>query len=259
MRYLAWFIQLIFTLYGLLLFVGFLLVIFPLVIIASFFGKIKGGNFIYRLCRAWADFFLFMTGIYIQYIYESEPDHRRQYVFVFNHIAYLDIPFLMKAIRKQHFRVLGKAEMATIPIFGFLYRNTVVLVDRSNAQKRAKSVLQLKSVLRKGISIVISPEGTFNITHQPLKEFYDGAFRIAIETQTPVKPILFLDAYDRNNYKNLFSLTPGKARIVYLDEVPVEGMSLKDVTTLKDTVYKIMEEKLIEYKASWIKTIPKNS
>lgn len=254
MRYLTWFIQFIFTLYGLLLFVGFLLVIFPLVIIASFFGKIRGGNFIYRLCRAWADFFLFMTGIHIQYIYESEPDHHKQYVFVFNHIAYLDIPFLMKAIRKQHFRVLGKAEMGTIPIFGFLYRNTVVLVDRSNAQKRAKSVLQLKSVLRKGISIVISPEGTFNMTNQPLKEFYDGAFRIAIETQTPVKPILFLDAYDRNNYKTLFSLTPGKARIVYLEEVPVEGLSLKDVTALKETVYKIMEEKLIEYKASWIKT-----
>ena len=252
MQYFVRFLQFIFTLYGLILFTGFLLVIFPLVIIASFFGKIRGGNFIYRLCRAWADFFLFMTGIRIQYIYESEPDHHKQYVFVFNHIAYLDIPLLMKAIRKQHFRVLGKAEMATIPIFGFLYRNTVVLVDRSNAQKRAKSVMQLKSVLRKGISIVISPEGTFNMTHQPLKEFYDGAFRIAIETQTPVKPILFLDAYDRNNYKSIFSLTPGKARIVYLEEVPVDGLSLKDVTALKENVYKIMEEKLIEYKASWI-------
>ena len=254
MGYFTGFIQFMFTLYGLILFTAFLLLIFPIVIIASFFGKIKGGNFIYKLCRVWANFFLFMTGIRIHYIYESPPNHFKQYVFVFNHIAYLDIPLLMKAIREQHFRVLGKEEMTKIPIFGFLYRNTVVLVDRSNSPKRAKSVLQLKNVLRKGISIVISPEGTFNMTHQPLKEFYDGAFRIAIETQTPIKPILFLDAYDRNNYKSIFSLNPGKARIVYLAEVPVEGLTLADVKSLKDEVYKIMEKKLINYKASWIKT-----
>ena len=115
--------------------------------------------------------------------------------------------------------------------------------------------MQLKSVIKKGISIVISPEGTFNMTHQPLKEFYDGAFKIAIETQTPIKPILFLDAYDRNSYKDLFLFTPGKARIVYLDEIPVEGLTIKDVKYLKEKVYKVMEEKLIAYKASWIKDV----
>ncbi len=39
---------------------------------------------------------------------------------------------------------------------------------------------------------MVFPEGTFNMTTEPLKEFYDGAFRVAIETQTPVKPVLFL-------------------------------------------------------------------
>ena len=255
MQYFLRFIQVLYTIYGLLLFTAFLLLIFPLVIIASFFGKIKGGNFIYWLCRVWADFFLFMTGIRHIHIYESQPNPNKQYVFVFNHIAYLDIPILLQAIRKQHFRVLGKAEMAKIPIFGFVYRSTAVLVDRNSAANRAKSVLQLKSIIKKGISIVISPEGTFNMTHQPLKEFYDGAFKIAIETQTPIKPILFLDAYDRNNYNSLFSLTPGKSRIVYLDEIPVDGLTIKDVKDLKEKVYKIMEEKLIEYKASWIKPL----
>ncbi len=253
MQYFLRFIQVLYSVYGFILFTVFLLLIFPLVVIASFFGKIRGGNFIYMLCQLWADFFLLMMGIRQHYIYDSRPDTNKQYVFVFNHISYLDIPLLMKAIRKQHFRVLGKAEMAKIPIFGFLYSNTVVLVDRSSAAKRAKSVLQLKSVIKKGISIVISPEGTFNNTHQPLKEFYDGAFKVAIETQTPIKPILFLDAYDRYHYGNIFSLTPGKSRIVYLEEIPVEGLTTKDVQWLKEKVYNIMEEKLIAYKVSWIK------
>jgi 1-acyl-sn-glycerol-3-phosphate acyltransferase len=113
-------------------------------------------------------------------------------------------------------------------------------------------VQKLKAVIRKGISVVIAPEGTFNTTKNPLKDFYDGAFKIAIETQTPIKPILFLDTFDRLSYKTVFSLTPGKSRAVYLDEISVEGLTGKDLPMLKEKVFKLMEEKLIAYKASWV-------
>jgi len=252
MQYLVKFIQIIYVIYAFTFFLAFLLLIFPLVVVASFFGKVKGGNFIYYLCQFWADFVLLIMGIFHKTTYEVPHDRKRQYVFLFNHISYLDIPVIMKAIRGQHFRILGKAELARVPIFGFLYRNAVVLVARDNVAKRAKSVMQLKSVLRKGISIVISPEGTFNTTHKPLKEFYDGAFRIAIETQTPIKPILFLDTYDRLNYKSLFSLTPGKCRAVYLEAIEVDGLTSKDVAKLKSKVYEVMESGLIRYGASWV-------
>ena len=194
-----------------------------------------------------------MGGIYIKRIFEAPLNRKKQYVFVFNHLSYLDIPVLMKAIPTQYFRVLGKAELSKIPIFGFLYKNAVISVDRSNVANRAKSVQQLKAFLRKGISIVLSPEGTFNMTHKPLKDFYDGAFKVALETQTPIMPILFLDVYDRLNYSSVFSLNPGKCRIVYLEEVLVEGLTMDDVKMLKEKVYKKMEEGLIKYKVSWIK------
>lgn len=235
------------------LFILFLFLIFPFVVIASFFGKIKGGNFIYQLCVFWSDLLFFITGIYVMRIVESPIEEKKQYVFVFNHISYIDIPIIMKALKGHHFRILGKAELGKIPIFGFLYRNAVVSVDRSSAANRAKSVLQLKAVLRKDISVVISPEGTFNMTNKPLKEFFDGAFKVAIETQTPIKPLLFLDAYDRMNYKSIFSLTPGKCRIVYLDEIPVDGLTANDLQGLKQKVYNAMEEGLVRYKANWIK------
>lgn len=253
MRHLSTFIQVLFTIYGFILFVAFLLIIFPLVIVASFFGKMRGGNFIYELCRVWADFLLFSLGIWHKNLFEAPHDIARQYVFVFNHISFLDGPLLLKAIRKQHIRALGKAELGKVPLFGFLYKNIVVMVQRDDPRKRAQSVLQLKSVLRKGISIVIAPEGTFNMADKALKEFYDGAFKIAIETQTPIKPILFLDAYDRMHYRSLFSVNPGRSRAVFLEEVKVEGLTLNDVGLLKQQVYDLMEKKLISYGASWIK------
>jgi 1-acyl-sn-glycerol-3-phosphate acyltransferase len=98
----------------------------------------------------------------------------------------------------------------------------------------------------------VFPEGTFNTTGQPLKEFYDGAFRIAIETGTPIKPVLFLDMYDRMHYDSVFTLSPGRSRAVFLPEVPVEGLTLADVAGLREKIYRVMEEELVKRKASWI-------
>ena len=64
---------------------------------------------------------------------------------------------------------------------------------------------------------------------------------------------MFLDTYDRMNYESVFTIRPGKSRSVFLEEIPVTGLTLDDVDFLRDQVYKLMEEKLIEYNASWIK------
>ena len=241
----------LYWLYAVVLFVAVMLLIFPFVIIASFFGRIRGGNIIFRLCMLWADIWFPLIFIRVKRIYESQHDKHKPYIFVTNHISYLDAAIIVKAYR-QPVRPLGKVEMAKVPIFGFIYRKAIVTVDRSSADNRADSVRILKSIISKGISVLVFPEGTFNMTHQPLKEFYDGAFRVAIETQTPVKPVLFLDAYSRMGYESIFSLNPGHCRIVYLDEIPVDGLDIKDISLVKEKVYQAMEEKLVQYKASWV-------
>lgn len=244
-------IRMIYCLYAFLIFVVLMLLVIPFVVAGSFFGKVRGGNFIYRMCGWWADAWFFLIGIYHRNIYEVPHDRNRQYIFVVNHISYLDAPVIVKTVR-QAVRVLGKVEMSYIPLFGFIYKKAIVTVDRSHPVKRANSVRILKSVLKKKISILMFPEGTFNETHRPLKAFYDGAFRIAIETQTPVKPVLFLDAYDRMHYRSVFTLNPGISRSVFLEEISVEGMTLKDVQALKQQVYGVMETALVRYRAGWI-------
>jgi 1-acyl-sn-glycerol-3-phosphate acyltransferase len=241
-----------YSIYAFLTFVAIMLLIFPFAIIASFFGRIRGGNMILRLCMIWADLWFPLIFIWYKKIYETPHDKKKPYIFISNHISYLDAAMLVKAYR-QPFRPLGKMETGKVPIFGFIYRNAIVAVDRTNAANRAHSVRVLKSLINKGISVMVFPEGTFNMTTKPLKDFYDGAFRVAIETQTPVKPVLFLDAYRRMPYESLFLMTPGQNRIVYLNEISVEGYTLADVGKLKDKVYDIMEKKLIEYDAAWRK------
>ena len=202
----------------------------------------------------WADLWFPLIFIWHKKIYETPHNKKKAYIFLSNHISYLDAAIIVKAYR-QPIRPLGKVEMSKVPVFGLIYRNAIVTVDRSSAANRANSVRILKSLINKGISVLVFPEGTFNIGTTPLKEFYDGAFRVAIETQTPIKPVLFLDAYRRMPYESMFLMTPGSSRIVYLDEISVAGYTLANMETLKDKVYDIMEKKLMDYDAAWRKPL----
>lgn len=240
-------LQYLYCIYALLLFIILMLLIFPLVLIALPLGKIRGGNIIYALCMIWGKTWYFLIGVQHREIYETPHNWQKQYIFVANHISYMDIPPLV-LIAHQPIRVLGKAEMTRIPIFGWIYRAAVILVNRSNPETRARSVRALKAALRHGISIFIFPEGTFNETGRPLKNFFDGAFRVAIETATPIKPILLVDTVDRLHYRSVFELTPGPSRVVFLEEIPVAGLSMQDILPLKQKVYDAMEAALRRYR-----------
>lgn len=238
-------LQILYSIYALLLFVVLMLLFFPFVLLASLFGRIRGGNMVYRICMLWSDIWFPLVGIFHKNIYEQPPQKNKSYIYVANHISYLDAAIIVKTFRHP-LRPLGKVELAKVPVFGFIYKNAIVTVDRSSTHNRARSVQLLKAYLKKGISVLVFPEGTFNQTDKPLKDFYDGAFRIAIETGTPIKPVLFLDAKKRLHYDSIFSLTPGRSRSFFLPDISVEGLTLKDVPALKQKVYDIMNHKLSE-------------
>ncbi|OLY94915.1 1-acyl-sn-glycerol-3-phosphate acyltransferase [Cnuella takakiae] len=229
-----------------------MLVVLPFVIAASFLGRIKGGNIIYRICCLWGDVWFPLIGIRHQNIHTTPLNPSVAQIFVANHVAYLDAALLVKTFRMP-LRALGKAEIGKVPLFGYIYRKAIVTVDRSSAANRSRSVQVLKAVLRTGISVLVFPEGTFNETGKPLKDFYDGAFRIAIETGTPIRPVLMLDSWSRMPPGKWLSLNPGRSRAVFLEPVPVAGLTKEEVGKLKEQVYRMMEQGLLSYDAAWIK------
>jgi 1-acyl-sn-glycerol-3-phosphate acyltransferase len=241
-------LQFIYWLYALLTFIILMLFVFVLVLFYLLFGKIKAGNLVYKTCNIWGRIWYFLIGIQHKEIYEVPHDKNKRYIFVANHSSYMDIPSVVMCVH-QPLRVLGKYEMVKYPVFGLIYRVAAILVDRSDAAHRAQSVRALKAAIARGISIFIFPEGTFNETDQPLKHFYDGAFRTAIETQTPIKPILFVDNIERLHWRSIFSLTPGICRCVYLDEINVNSYTTKaDIQKLKSEIYLQMEKGLRRYR-----------
>lgn len=174
------------------------------------------------------------------------PLAKKKCIIVSNHATYLDALNLYVAI-PTYFRPLGKIELKQFPLFGFIYQQVAVMVDRSSAHSRAKSMRIMWRVLKHESSILIFPEGTFNETHQPLLPFYDGAFRLAVNTQTPIVPIIMPDVVQRWHYNAWWNMSPGKNRVVYLAPIYPNGKDAQAIQDLKQAVYDAMETALNLY------------
>ena len=214
MKHLIRLVQYVYCGYAIMLFCIFILLMLPVVAISFLLGKVNGGNLIMYTARLYASVWLLLIGVKHKKLFEQPLRKGAAYIFISNHNSYMDVLQIMKSIPLP-FRALGKSEAGNIPVFGWVYNAVVVTVLRSNAEARSKSVQKLREILHHGISVYIAPEGTFNMTNDPLIPFFDGAFRLAIETQTPVKPMLFLDAFDRMHWRSPFTLNPeiGRAHV----------------------------------------------
>ena len=240
--------QLIYCIYALIIFAVLTILSAIALILLIPFGKAKLSKRIYKVCRYWSKTWYLFIGIQHKEIFEAKHNFSKPHIFVANHNSYMDIPPIVQ-LRHQPIRPLGKFESSKIPIFGWVYRAAVILVDRSNPEKRANSLRNLKAALHKKTSIFIFPEGTFSMTSQkPLKSFFNGAFKLAIEMQIPIQPILMIDAVDRMHFDSVFSLTPGPNRVVYLETIQVTEYSLEDVEILKNKVHAIMDAGLRKYR-----------
>lgn len=205
----------------------------------------------YDLFRLMGGIWLLMIGIRHKTFYCAGLDPEQQYIFIANHISYIDAVTIICSIR-HHFRPIGKHELLRIPIFGFIYKFCVITVNRSNAEDRARSLDDLRKILGRGISIVVFPEGTFNMGDKPMADCYDGAFKLAVETGKQIQPIVFPDALDRLHYGSFFSLSPGLSRAIYLDPIDPIAFRELDHKGLKQLAVESMSRQLIALRASWI-------
>jgi 1-acyl-sn-glycerol-3-phosphate acyltransferase len=238
-------LQPFYTAYVAITFSVSILAAFPLFAVISIGNNTTARKIIYTIIRYWSEWWLWTIGMPVTLVGKRPPKGR--YIVVANHISYMD-PLVLFAAIPGYFRPLGKKEISVIPIVGFIYKQIVIMVDRSSLHSRARSMRLMWRVVHREGSIIIFPEGTFNETGNPLKEFYDGAFRLAINTQTPILPMIFPDTADRWHYSAWWKLWPGKNRVVYFEPVDIAGMTMADLPELKHKVYMLMENELIKYK-----------
>jgi 1-acyl-sn-glycerol-3-phosphate acyltransferase len=167
-------------------------------------------------------------------IVKREVHHKkgRSYMFVANHTSMADI-MLMLYVTKNPFVFVGKKELAKIPLFGFFYKRTCILVDRSSSKSRLDVYKRAQHKLKQGLSVCIFPEGGVpEDGNLLLDEFKDGAFRLAIEHRIPIAPMTFHDCKKRFSYE-FFSGSPGRMRVKVHSIIPTQILELEDKRMLK--------------------------
>ncbi len=213
-------------------FIFWMIVILPFLILPYLFGIKVGGDIAYKGLKVWSYLFAWFTFIRFKVHGRDKVDKSSAKIVVSNHTSFIDAPAFAIAMPGQC-RPLGKIEMTKFPIFGWIYRMNVVLVDRSSKESRQSSIVELMKVIEKNISILIFPEGTMNRGDVILQPFYNGAFRLACQLNVKIQPLVIEDAIKLMPRSGGFKISPGKVNIHFLDEISPEGLNdeqLKELT-----------------------------
>ena len=214
-----------------------------------FLLKEKWYPYFFVLARIWAKFALFGTGFYYKIDREQKFEANKSYMLIANHTSMTDI-MLMLAVSDQPFVFVGKIELAKIPLFGFFYKRSCILVDRSNSRSRMEVFELAQKRLKQGLSICIFPEGGVPSDESiVLADFKDGAFRLAIEHQIPIVPITFPDNKKRMSY-TFFSGSMGVMRAKVHPFINTTGMTIEnktDIRKLKTESWNSIHKQLLEY------------
>jgi 1-acyl-sn-glycerol-3-phosphate acyltransferase len=221
-----------------------ILIMFPF-LVASILTE-SGYPYFFKMARIWSKFILFGMGFYYKIDREQTLEPDKSYMLVANHTSMIDIMLMLVTIRKP-FVFVGKKELVKIPLFGFFYKRTCILVDRTSSRSKHGVFDRAQKRINQGLSICIFPEGGVPDDESILLDpFKDGAFRLAIDHQLPIVPIAFADNKKRFSY-TFFSGSPGVLRVKILPFIETEGKVMADKNAIRDKVWKIISTQLQEF------------
>ena len=217
-----------------------ILLLLPILIVSIL--KESWYPYFFKLARFWARFILTGMGFHVKIERDQTPDAQKSYMFVANHTSMTDIMLMLVAV-KNPFVFVGKKELARIPLFGFFYKRTSILVDRNSSKSRQAVFIRAQRRLRQGMSICIFPEGGVPDESIELDEFKDGAFRMAINHKIPIVPLTFADNKKRFSY-TFFSGGPGRMRVKVHRFVDTSELTIEDTKTTNRKVYDLILNQL---------------
>jgi len=226
----------IWALWGAVTFISTMLVAIIFYLPCFVIKEPKAARWHRTVSRAWMTIFLNLIGCPLKVVGKQHYNRQKNYIIVCNHNSLMDVPVSTPFMPGAN-KTIAKKEFSYVPIFGWIYSLGSVLVDRKSEQSRRKSYDKMKQVLAIGLDMVIYPEGTRNRSDEPLKAFYDGAFRLAADTKKSILPSLIFNTKKVMPANKPFFLWPHKLQLHFLPEVTPADLTSKQ---LKEKVFEQM-------------------
>lgn len=221
----------------------------PLVILSTiFFGSVsvlvsffdKTGSAQIRVARVWARVLLAVSGVRVHVNGLERIAPESSYVFVSNHLSYMDTPVVLAHIPVQ-FRFLAKRGLFQIPFLGqHLSRAGHIPVPRDDPRAAVKTMQRAaETIQNKRISLLIFPEGGRSHDGQ-LQPFKEGAAYIAIRAGVPIVPVVVRGTREVLPFGSGV-LKSGVVELHILEPVETAGISLKDRGRLTERLRSLIE------------------
>ncbi len=208
----------------------------PAIVLATiFFGTISlivsffdhTGMVQIRVARLWARALLAVSGVRVRIEGLDQIDPNGSYVFIANHLSYMDTPVALAHIPVQ-FRFLAKRGLFQIPFLGqHLSRAGHIPVPREDPRAAVK-VMQTaaETIQQKHISLLIFPEGGRSEDGQ-LQAFKEGGAYIAIRAGAPLVPLVVIGTREVLPFGSGL-VQPGAVTLRILKPIETRQLTLKD-------------------------------
>jgi 1-acyl-sn-glycerol-3-phosphate acyltransferase len=192
----------------------------PLVVAAA----AVDGRWGYLLSRLWVRVNLLLTGVRVHARREGVLDPHAPYVFMSNHQSHFDVLAVVAALPDFQLRWVAKKELTRIPVFGWALRHSDhIIIDRSNHVQAMTSLRAAVEQMRRGLSVIIFPEGTRGPGDGTLLPFKKGGFVLAQEAGIPIVPIVVQGSVEVLSRRG-WQIHGGDIDVLIGTPIPVAGL-----------------------------------
>ena len=158
---------------------------------------------------------------------EENLTKQRPAVFIFNHRNQVD-PVIAGKLVSDNFTSVGKKELESDPIMGTIGKlMDAAFIDRDDPKAAVEALKKLEELARKGLSIMIAPEGT-RLDTTEVGPFKKGPFRMAMSAGIPIVPIVIRNA-EVIAARDSSTFNPGTVDVAVFPPIPVDDWTVKNL------------------------------
>jgi 1-acyl-sn-glycerol-3-phosphate acyltransferase len=166
-------------------------------------------------------------------------DRKTPYVFMSNHLSFLDAPLLVQVLDRP-VRFIVKRFVLRIPVLGWGMKAAgYVPLDKEGMGEGRKRIARASRMIAEhGHSFLIYPEGTRS-ADGTLQRFRRGGFFLALDSGAPIVPVSIRGTYELMP-RRTWRVRRGPVRIVFHEPIPVSGRTPEAIPGLMERVRSII-------------------
>jgi len=195
----------------------------------------------HALCYWWSDLNIALNPYWKLKVSGLENiDHKKTYIIVANHLSQVDIALLYQT--RMQFKWVAKSSLFNIPVLGWCMRlGKHIELERGSFSSVKDIYRKAEKWLQSGMSVLFFPEGTRSETGE-MKEFQNGAFKLAIKEKIPILPVAIRGTGDTLPKGSWLFNTNIHLNLKVLPVIEISGYSTADFAALRDKAWEVIKK-----------------